>query len=182
MDPCASEEAPCAPSAVCRVLGHKPQCSCSPGERGDPKIQCLAIACRDNSECPHNLACVNDQCIDPCEKDTCGVGAVCSVTAHRRACQCLEGYSGDPEVACRPQSWACVVDHDCGVGLVCVRGECADPCKRERPCATNAMCTVQETRPIKSVTCTCPAGFTGDAEVQCRKSMRNATHSTRMLP
>ncbi|KAG7155063.1 Neurogenic locus Notch protein-like 2, partial [Homarus americanus] len=168
VDPC-TENSVCAPSAMCTVEQHQAKCSCHPGERGDPTLQCLALGCRNNDECPPSHACINEQCQDPCKDDVCGVGATCHIHNRNLTCSCPEGYKGDPRVACRPQSHACVADYDCGVGLVCVRGVCTDPCKQEKPCAPNAKCTVQETRPIKSVTCTCPADFTGDAKVQCRK-------------
>lgn len=170
VDPCTVGSS-CAASAVCTVELHEAQCSCPPGKRGDPQLQCLALGCRNDNECPPTHMCINDFCQDQCKTDICGLGATCDIQNHNLTCSCPEGYKGDPRVACRPESHACMADYDCGVGLVCVRGVCTDPCKQEKPCAPNAMCTVQETRPIKSVTCTCPSGFTGDAEVQCRKSM-----------
>lgn len=170
VNPCA-QDSPCAPSAKCSVEQHQVQCTCPSGERGDPRLECRAIGCRSNDECPPERACINQQCQDPCQTDPCGVGAHCVTQAHNYTCSCPEGHKGQPSMACLPQITACIADRDCGAGLVCVRGVCTNPCKETRPCAPNAECTVQETRPIKSVTCFCPPGFTGDAQVQCRKSM-----------
>ncbi|KAK7075250.1 hypothetical protein SK128_022664 [Halocaridina rubra] len=171
-DPCASSlTSVCAPSATCTVQHHKLQCACLPGDKGNPKLQCLPIGCKAHDECPPSHLCENGKCQNPCDKEICGVGAFCIVQRHNQICNCPNGYVGDPYVVCRPTLSTCAVDHDCGIGLVCARGSCKDPCKQEKPCATYALCTVQETRPVKSVTCTCPAGFTGDAKIQCWKSM-----------
>ena len=173
-DPCESPKiSSCASTATCVVINHETQCSCSPGDRGDPNLQCLALGCRNDDECPPSHACINKECKNLCDENDCGIGALCQVSRHNQTCSCPKGYEGNPSVVCRPQFSACVVDYECGVGLVCVQGACTDPCKHEKPCASNAKCIVQETRPIKSVTCTCPAGFTGDAKTQCRKSMRS---------
>ena len=171
VDPC-SQNSPCASSAKCSVDKHEVQCSCPSGERGDPKEACVTIGCSSNDECPPERACINQKCQDLCKANPCGLGAHCINQDHNFTCSCPLGHHGHPTVACNPLKTACVVDRECGIGLVCMHGMCTDPCKEERPCASNAKCTIQETRPIKSVTCTCPPGFTGDAQVQCRRSMK----------
>lgn len=174
VDPCSAPDSPCAPSATCTVAQHKPQCVCPLGQHGDPMLQCIVLGCRTSDQCPSSHACVNQQCRNHCETNVCGVGAKCAARAHNYTCSCPAGHSGDPYVACRqPETKVCVVDHDCGVGLVCVGGVCANPCEQERPCAPNAVCIVKDSRPLKSVTCTCPPGFTGNAQIQCRKSMEH---------
>ena len=39
INPCA-EDSPCAPSAICRVINHKPLCTCPDGFIGSPHTDC----------------------------------------------------------------------------------------------------------------------------------------------
>ena len=146
-------------------------CRCPPGTRGDPTQECLGLACSSASDCPSSLLCSDQQCVDPCVAQPCGVAAECSVSEGQRRCECPKGYEGRPEVACRPVSQACIWDPDCGRGLVCKGARCVDPCGEGAQCGVNAVCSVSESHPIKSLTCSCPPGFTGDPKIQCRKSM-----------
>lgn len=54
-----------------------------------------------NNECAHNLACVNERCINPCP-GSCGQNAECTVINHNPVCTCYTGYEGDPLVVCHP--------------------------------------------------------------------------------
>ena len=65
-DPC--NFALCTERATCKVIQHKPFCSCPPKHRGDPtdpNIGCYKVECETNDECAGNLACdaKNLQCI-----------------------------------------------------------------------------------------------------------------------
>jgi len=66
--------------SVSLILGRPPNC----------RPECLL-----NLDCPESMACVNQQCEDPCE-DLCGEGAQCFVRNHVASCTCPPGYSGDP--------------------------------------------------------------------------------------
>ena len=53
----------------------------------------------------------------------------------------------------------CTTDADCPQTEACFNRDCVDPCN----CGTNAQCKVTNHTPV----CLCPAGFTGNPEVQC---------------
>jgi hypothetical protein len=58
--------------------------------------------CVVDSDCPDNRYCEqkSNTCQDPCGIKRCGINAFCNATNHRAICQCISGYSGDPEVLC----------------------------------------------------------------------------------
>lgn len=90
---------PCGPNSNCRVVGHTSACSCLPNYIGRPP-QCRP-ECTINSECPANLACINERCRDPCI-GSCGISAVCNVVNHSPICTCQYLYTGDPFSGCHP--------------------------------------------------------------------------------
>lgn len=92
--------------------------------------------------------------IDPCNLNPCGPNARCN----NGICICLPEYQGDPYVGCRPE---CVMNTDCAHDRACVRNKCMDPCPGT--CGRGALCSVYNHVPI----CTCSAGMTGNAFVQC---------------
>lgn len=94
-DPCVPS--PCGPYSACRVVGNLPACSCLPGYIG--KSPNCRPECTINAECPSNLACINEKCLDPCI-GSCGINSICTVVKHNPVCQCKNGYSGDPFSAC----------------------------------------------------------------------------------
>lgn len=55
------------------------------------------VGCTSNDQCPIDRACVNKQCINPCQ---CGPNAKCRVENHYAVCSCPEGYSGNPNTGC----------------------------------------------------------------------------------
>lgn len=58
--------------------------------------------CVVDSDCADNRYCeqTTNTCQDPCGIKRCGINAFCNATNHRAICQCISGYSGDPEVLC----------------------------------------------------------------------------------
>ena len=56
--------------------------------------------CRTDPECPDHLACIREECLDPCTTLACGVNAQCSVKRHRATCTCRRGFVGDPFTIC----------------------------------------------------------------------------------
>ena len=88
---------PCGPNSVCRVVDSHAVCSCQPGCVGSPptcRPQCVV-----SSDCPQNLACINQKCQDPCP-GTCGFNARCQVVNHNPICTCAAGFTGDPFARC----------------------------------------------------------------------------------
>ena len=88
---------PCGPNSICRESGGNPSCSCASNYIGIPP-NCRP-ECTINSECPLNLACIREKCMDPCP-GSCGVGARCSVVNHAATCVCPEGFTGDAFTIC----------------------------------------------------------------------------------
>jgi len=100
-----SNENPCVPSpcgrnSQCRVVGETGVCSCLPNFVG--RAPNCRPECTINTECPANLACINERCQDPCP-GSCGFNAFCSVVNHSPICTCDSGYTGDPFAGCNPQ-------------------------------------------------------------------------------
>ncbi len=57
--------------------------------------------CDFDEECLDNKACVQHQCVDPCQTQRpCGRGAICQAIAHRPVCKCPSEWGGDPHVEC----------------------------------------------------------------------------------
>lgn len=96
-NPCVPS--PCGPNSQCRVVGDQPACSCSSNYIGRPP-NCRP-ECKLNAECPANLACQNERCVDPCP-GSCGSSTTCIVIKHAPVCQCVSGYTGDPFTGCIP--------------------------------------------------------------------------------
>lgn len=95
INPCVPS--PCGLNARCQEIGETPSCSCLPNFFGSPP-NCRP-ECTINSECSSNLACINNQCSDPCP-GSCGIGAFCEVRNHNPNCMCPEGYEGNSFIAC----------------------------------------------------------------------------------
>lgn len=90
---------PCGPYSNCRVVGQTSACSCLPNYIGRPP-QCRP-ECTIDSECPANLACINERCKDPCV-GSCGLSTVCTVVNHSPVCTCQYLFTGDPFSGCYP--------------------------------------------------------------------------------
>ena len=127
--------------------GDRYTCTCLPDFIGNPP-NCRP-ECVWNSECAHNLACINRHCRDPCSDGLCGVNAICKVVSHTPICECSNGYVGDPFNQCSikepPQ-----LDH-------------IDPCNPS-PCAANAVCRIQN----GVGSCQCLPDYFGDPYDGCR--------------
>lgn len=78
-------------------------CPIEYGYRLDSRGNCITGSeCEIDSQCPDNKFCnLNTKtCDDPCASKECGVHALCNATNHQAICQCITGYTGDPEVLC----------------------------------------------------------------------------------
>ena len=143
-------------------------------------------------ECPTTLACRNEKCVDPCE---CARHAYCQARNHRGICTCEPGYTGDPYgIACTESKLQhillvekcyfsqslfnpftvpkiiepdCTTDSQCDSQLACIDEECKNPCQAIDPCARDANCRVHDTLPLRTMSCICRPGFTGNGFVRC---------------
>lgn len=95
--PCSPS--PCGINAICHERNDGAgSCVCLPEYFGDPYFECRP-ECIMNSDCPHNRACFNKKCVDPCP-GTCGLNAECRVNNHSPSCYCLPGFIGNPVSSC----------------------------------------------------------------------------------
>ena len=69
--------------------------------QGDPSLGCRR-ECETSYECAPQLACIRFKCVDPCP-GTCGINADCRVQNHVPECYCINGYEGNPYLACQLQ-------------------------------------------------------------------------------
>ena len=63
----------------------------------------------------------------------------------------------------------CTTDKDCPSRQSCLQEKCKDPCLAISPCASNAECTVHNTLPLRTMSCTCIPGYTGKGDERCEK-------------
>lgn len=189
-DPCIYER--CGTNAQCVVQSHRATCICPPNYRGNPYDSCRRPECVTDPDCPTTLACRNEKCVDPCE---CARHAYCQARNHRGVCTCEPGYTGDPYgIACTEskfQCWYhsymqrcffqsiplflvpkiiepdCRTDSQCDSQLACIDEECVNPCQVIDPCARDADCRVHDTLPLRTMSCICRPGFTGNGHVRC---------------
>jgi hypothetical protein len=94
-DPC--NPTPCGPNSQCRRINEQAVCSCIPGYLDSPPN--CRTECVISSDCPANMACNNQKCIDPCP-GTCGIRAQCTVVNHNPICSCPIELTGDPFTQC----------------------------------------------------------------------------------
>lgn len=139
-NPC--QPSPCGPNSECKVIGDSPSCACLTDFIGSPpncRPECIA-----NSECPNELACINNKCKDPCP-GSCGTGAECRVVSHAPQCICPSGYTGDAFISCN------IVN----IPLT--------PCSPS-PCGPNAVCKEQR----GAGACMCLPDYVGNPYEGCR--------------
>lgn len=126
-NPCL-EYGACGSNAQCRVVNHKPQCSCPPDFFGNPLTECQPLKggcasnpCGINSRCsevPGSYECscmegcigdaqkgcvCEDHLVNACHDQPCGLNAACRVLQHNEAqCYCPDEFpNGDPYVHCK---------------------------------------------------------------------------------
>ena len=167
---CGPDGLPCGGNADCTGIAHKPICTCPVGLDGDPYLTCSSKSCRANSDCPPDQACINKICQDPCAiQDPCDPSAECKVRGHQVDCTCPAGFEGSraPGAACVKVEIGCRSDSDCPSQTACISGQCINPCSLAEPCGLNAICTVLDTLPVRTMTCVCIEGYEGDASIEC---------------
>lgn len=87
------------PNSKCQVVSNQAQCGCQDGMIGS--VPNCRPECIRNSDCPSNLACINQKCKDPCS-GVCGANTQCRVVGHNPVCSCKESFTGDPFRNCVP--------------------------------------------------------------------------------
>ena len=101
VDPCLFDN-PCGTNANCAASSHRAICSCFPNHKGNPYVKCDPYECLQDPDCPTDLKCELEKCVDPCR---CAQNADCSPRNHRGICTCIPDFTGDPYgVACSPIS------------------------------------------------------------------------------
>lgn len=189
-DPC--HPSPCGPNTICEYTGQRVICKCLPGLEGEPtSLAGCRAECVLSSDCPSDKTCENNRCINPCTHGVCGVGAVCRTISHSPVCSCPVPLAGNPfeecytkketdpcnpspcniNGECRIQNGVafcvypeCLINSDCPRDRTCFSQRCRDPCIGA--CGVNSLCRTINHNPI----CSCPSGFTGNPQVQCKIS------------
>lgn len=176
LDPCALRGA-CGINALCRVVLHKPRCSCPQCYIGMPHTACHPdlkcdrlsprpapnIDCSHDSDCPESLSCHSQtgECRDPClsSQYSCEVNKRCQVRNHRPMCVCKHGFVVNElgELTCAPDTLTCARDFDCPSNAACVNGKCQNPCnvRKKKPCPDDKTCDVLDHRPVCICTQNC---------------------------
>lgn len=187
------ESSPCGSGSICKNNRGSFRCSCKQGYVGDPyTIGCQkAVECQINDDCPKAAKCVQEngvpKCRDVCESLTCGPNSECQSENHAAFCVCRDGYGGNPKDRvngckpkpspcqtnsnCPPDSYcnglickpACTSDSECASQETCAQGQCLNLCDLPQSCGMNAECFISG----HTKQCSCPAGFTGNSEVEC---------------
>ena len=74
--------------------------------------------CTRDPDCPEDLACISEHCLNPCSAKTCGKNAACGAKRHTAVCTCLPGFIGDPASVCRERKPESMISLEGGVGGV----------------------------------------------------------------
>ena len=77
----------------------------------------------------------------------------------------LQGYFFSSTVPVKVAE--CITDKDCPSRQSCLQEKCKDPCQEISPCAPNSKCTVHNSLPLRTMSCTCLPGFTGRGDERC---------------
>lgn len=175
INPCASNyNPPCAQNAICTVRSHTAICNCPDAlPEGNPLSFCERHVkeheCTMDYECPSKLACIRNQCVEPCrELVPCAKSAKCSVIdsspVRTMVCECPETWVPDSNGECRQivsqEEPHCVQDSECSEQETCINQRCRNPCD----CGIDAECRIVNRRAV----CSCRNGFDGNPNVACR--------------
>lgn len=166
----------CGTSAYCKASKHQPSCYCHDGTYGNPYVECLVEKtaprpeCTSDSECPSQLACINQHCENPCIRaNICRRDQTCSVLdtipLRTLVCKCPSDMITDPNGNCKPiirDKPGCITHTDCPNTDQCIRGSCILSCRAES-CGLNAQCLSQNHRAI----CSCAPEYQGNPHIEC---------------
>lgn len=157
-NPC--DPSPCGANAICKERNGAGSCTCLPEYFGDPYVACKP-ECVINTDCPRDKACISNKCTNPC-LGTCGTNAECRVSNHIPSCFCLDGYTGNPAVACHlpPRCmYYLTITNTISIlyfSLAPVPIQVSEPCTPS-PCGPYSQCRVVNGHAV----CSCQANYIG---------------------
>jgi hypothetical protein len=156
VDPCDSF---CGPNAACRVINHKPSCSCPPRFNPNPTAERGCVrqpqSCRSDGDCPSGSPCMGGQCKAVCRNaQDCAQGERCVSSMCQLPCLSQEQCPNGQACVGSYCKAGCRADSDCPINQACLNHRCENPCQREGVCGTNALCRVID----RSAQCACPDG------------------------
>ncbi|CAG2055426.1 unnamed protein product, partial [Timema podura] len=169
-EPCSLRGA-CGENALCRVVLHKPRCSCPQCYVGMPHEACTpdpkcdtdsrpnlpGTGCARDSDCADHHACnrAAAECQDPCRianTFACDANKKCEVQRHKPMCVCKSGFVVNDvgELTCAPDQVECARDQECASNLACIESKCQNPCTalRKLPCSLDKTCDVLDHKPV----------------------------------
>lgn len=157
----------CGRNANCISSNHTAGCVCREGYIGDPNninVGCSPkpTPCHTTTDCPANTYCYGDIC-------RCKYCVMLYVRLHFTCCVMWKLILWPIVLIltrCHFVSASCLMDEECGLSEKCNQGQCLNPCDQHSTCGLNADCASNN----HVVQCSCPAGFTGNQEVECVRS------------
>ena len=172
VNPCNSVA--CGKNEVCKLDGNNAVCHCQDSFVWNPvSSSCDKPSipeCSNNEECHQSSACIPDvlgvlKCVPVCSQFNCPANSVCNANNHEGSCQCLPGYSGNPNDrnGCRIERQnECSTNAECPESDMCLKQQgafkCVSACDKVQ-CGPAAVCITNN----HIAQCTCPPGsFAGD--------------------
>lgn len=175
INPCATVA--CGLYETCQLDNFKhPVCRCKSDYIWNPVSSACEKPsipdCGSNNDCPQVAQCIPDalgvlKCTPVCSQFTCPNNAVCVALGHKGQCQCLAGFTGNPNdrTGCK-----LIIDNQCTSDSQCAEHEicrkhietgsltCQSACENLQ-CGPHAVCIVNN----HVAQCQCPPGpFVGD--------------------
>ncbi|XP_022241756.1 fibrillin-1-like [Limulus polyphemus] len=147
--PCTTVD--CGPEGTCVVRNRQAVCRCQPGFENNNHLSCIDI--------------------DECKLHPCHSSAICENVQGSYTCSCPLGLVGDPRISpgCHDPNICYNGNSDCLDTAACMLVDgvpyCKDPCDDPTSCGVNATCKAVNHEAV----CSCPFGFTGNPEIQCKK-------------
>lgn len=168
INPCTSVA--CGLHEVCQLgKGNQPNCVCKPEYMWNPVTSLCEKPsvpdCTLDADCRQTAACTSDalgvlKCVSVCSHFTCPTNAVCIASDHKGSCQCLDGFTGNPNDrnGCRPLLQnQCTSDGQCSELEKCAKVNgiftCRPSCEYIS-CGPHAVCIVNN----HVAQCQCPPG------------------------
>lgn len=178
LNPCSVGHTQCGRGATCLAESHRANCICEPGTQGNPFISCVTGSCQYNEDCADHEACdrLNRVCRPVCETETCAELAKCIGRNHQPNCECKQGTSGNPYIQCLEEkhiSPECNNDSECTSPFVCINQRCENPCLESNICAIDQICSVLDTRPLRTLICKCPTDMIINNDGKCKPLLQD---------
>lgn len=169
LNPC--KNVACGLHELCQLdINHNPTCTCKDEFLWNPVTSSCEKPsipdCHTDNECLDSAVCHPDalgvlKCMPICAQFTCPLNSVCIAVSHEGTCQCLVGYTGNPNdrSGCKPiVTNQCTSDVQCSEQDTCHQDEigfftCKSACQFIK-CGPNALCIVNNHVPQ----CQCPPG------------------------